>query len=109
MKTIINNIVQMAKFNEEKMSKTALAESEFLSLGLNTLLPGQFHASHSHSNTDKAYIVLSGHGEFILDSEITNLATMGLVLAPKGVSHGVRNTGNENLILLVVMSPPIKK
>src|SRR3954452_18022527 len=52
-----------------KFYKSTLFESPRLLLGLNCLEPGQTQAAHEHSDQDKFYFVVEGHGEFTVGDE----------------------------------------
>ena len=95
-----------AEFSPEKMSKSTLAESERILVGLNCFRPGQEHAVHTHAGQDKLYHVLSGRGEFQVGDDRLELGAGELVLVPGGVPHGAACAGDEDLVVMVVMSPP---
>lgn len=94
-----------ARFRADKMGKATLFESPRLAVGLNAFEPGQEHALHAHRGMDKVYHVLSGRGVFLLASGEVPLEPGTLLVAPDGVPHGVRNTGGERLVVLVILAP----
>ena len=69
------------------------------------LEPGQEQKVHSHDDADKIYFVIDGRGEFLIGEETCVLGPNQIVLAPAGESHGVRNTSEARLTLLVFMTP----
>ena len=72
--------------NPSKVFKSTMFRSERLMLGLNCLHPGQEQHPHVHDERRTA-------GE-------------GMVIwAPADVSHGVINTGDGRLVLLVGIAP----
>jgi quercetin dioxygenase-like cupin family protein len=88
-----------------KFFKSTLFESPRLLLGLNCLEPGQVQAAHEHSDQDKFYFVVEGHGEFSV-GDVTQQAGPGVtVWAPAGVPHGVANPAADRLVLLVGIAP----
>jgi quercetin dioxygenase-like cupin family protein len=87
------------------MGKSTLYESPRLLVGLNGFEPGQFHALHTHSGTDKVYHVLEGEGVFLLSDRELPMRQGDLLVAPDGVPHGVRNTGQSRLLVLAVLAP----
>ena len=95
----------LARFNTEKMGKSTIFMSERMLVGLNSFESGQEHALHGHSNQDKVYHVLQGNGLFLLEEKNIEMDAGAMLIAPAGVPHGVRNTGNERLIVLVFMAP----
>jgi quercetin dioxygenase-like cupin family protein len=94
-----------AVFNSEKMGKATLFESERILVGLNSFEPGQEHKLHAHAGMDKVYQVLTGRGVFLLESEEIAMEPGVMLVAPEGVPHGVRNTGDERLVLLAILAP----
>lgn len=94
-----------AVFAPDKMGKATIFRSSRLMVGLNAFEPGQQHALHAHVGLDKVYHVLRGRGRFLLaDREIAMEPGLMLV-APEGVPHGIRNDGDERLIVLAVLAP----
>lgn len=94
--------------NPEKFFKNTLWQGDYLMLGINCLEPNQRQSVHAHTGADKIYFVLEGSGRFAVgDSEYEAGAGM-LVVAPAGVSHGVVNSGNERLALMVAIAPGLK-
>ena len=94
-----------AVFNPEKMGKATLFESERILVGLNCFEPGQQHALHAHAGLDKVYQVLTGSGVFLLEDREIPIQPGAMLVAPEGVPHGVRNSGDEKLVLLAVLAP----
>jgi len=100
-KTVKNEI----RFAAEKMQKVNLFESRNFFCDVYGLEPGQEQRPHSHSDADKIYYVISGSGTFVVGDETREAVTGEIVFAPSGQEHGVRNTTDSRLVLLVFMSP----
>ncbi len=96
---------EFAVFNPEKMGKATLFESDRLLVGLNAFLPGQEHGLHAHEGMDKVYHVLSGSGRFLLADRELPMAPGMMLIAPSGVPHGIRNDGEERLIVAAILAP----
>ncbi len=94
-----------AVFKPDKMGKATLFESERILVGLNCFEPGQQHALHAHAGMDKVYQVLSGQGVFLLEDREIPMQPGVMLVAPEGVPHGVRNSGDEKLVLLAILAP----
>ncbi len=94
-----------AVFRADKMGKATLFESERIVVGLNCFEPGQQHALHAHAGLDKVYQVLAGQGEFLLEGRSIPMEAGVMLVAPKGVPHGIRNTGSERLVVLAILAP----
>lgn len=98
-----------AVFSSDKMGKSTLFESSRLLVGLNAFEPGQEHALHAHVGMDKVYSVVAGEGRFLLDGHELPMRAGDLLVAPEGIPHGVRNTGNGRLLVLAILAPgPVK-
>lgn len=94
-----------AVFNREKMGKSTLFRSRRMLVGLNAFEPGQEHALHAHAGMDKVYQVLAGRGVFLLEGGELPMRAGEMLIAPEGVSHGIRNTGDERLLVLAILAP----
>lgn len=96
---------ELAVYSREKMGKTTLFRSERLLVGLNAFEPGQEHTLHTHAGMDKLYHVLAGRGLFLLEGREVEMEAGTLLVAPEGVPHGIRNTGDGRLLVLAVLAP----
>jgi quercetin dioxygenase-like cupin family protein len=93
-----------AAWHPDKMGKSTIFESPRLLVGLNAFEPGQSHALHAHPGMDKLYFVLDGEGLFLLDGAELPMRAGELLVAPDGVPHGVRNSGQGRLLVLAVLA-----
>ncbi|MEM7350452.1 MAG: cupin domain-containing protein [Acidobacteriota bacterium] len=94
-----------AVYSSEKMGKSTLFQSPNVLVGLNAFEPGQEHALHTHDDMDKVYYVVSGHGLFLLDGRELDMRGGEMLIAPQGVPHGIRNTGDVRLLVMAVLAP----
>ncbi len=94
-----------AVYSPEKMGKATIFASERLLVGLNAFEPGQSHALHAHAGMDKVYSVVEGEGLFLLEGRELSMRAGDLLVAPEGVPHGVRNTGQGRLLVLAILAP----
>lgn len=92
----------------EKFYKRTLWQGEHFMVGLNCLEPGQQQPLHAHEGADKFYLVLEGGARFIVGDEEREAESGALVIAPAGIEHGVTNTGDTRLSLLIAIAPGIK-
>jgi quercetin dioxygenase-like cupin family protein len=99
------NLAQKRHFSDEKMQKVPVFDSEQMFFDQYCLKPGQWQKVHSHADADKIYVVLEGEALFEIGGEKELLAAGMAVFAPAGVSHGVRNDSDSQLVLLVTMAP----
>jgi mannose-6-phosphate isomerase-like protein (cupin superfamily) len=92
----------------EKFYKTTLWQGAHMMVGMNCLEPKQIQPVHAHTGADKFYFVLNGAALFTVGEEQKTVTAGGVVVAPAGVPHGVTNTGDERLSLLVTIAPGVK-
>jgi mannose-6-phosphate isomerase-like protein (cupin superfamily) len=92
----------------DKFFKTTLWQGDHIMLGLNCLEPGQVQKTHAHDGADKFYFVLEGSGTFVIGNEERPAGAGSLVIAPAGVQHGVTNTANMRLSMLVGIAPGVQ-
>ena len=81
-------------------------------IGLMTLRPGDSIGLHGHVDNEDTYIILSGTGIFT-DGEGGEYAVgpQSVTIAGPGESHGLKNTGSENLVFidLIAQNHALKK
>ena len=94
-----------AVYSATKMGKSTIFESARVLVGLNAFEPGQEHALHAHAGQDKIYQVLEGDGVFLLEGRELAMTAGDLLVAPEGIAHGVRNTGDRRLLVLAILAP----
>lgn len=94
-----------AVFSSEKMGKATLFKSNRIMVGINAFEPGQEHKLHAHKGMDKVYQVLEGNGLFLLEGRELPMEAGTLLVAPEGVPHGIRNTGDGRLVVLAILAP----
>ena len=101
----VKNIESLVRFSDEKMQKIPLFDSTKYFCDLYCLKPGQDQRIHSHAESDKIYFVLRGRGIFHIAGEERELVADESVVARPGETHGVRNASDQDLVLLVFMTP----
>lgn len=94
-----------AVYSSSKMGKSTIFESTRLLVGLNAFEPGQVHSLHAHAGQDKVYQVIEGEGLFLLEGRELPMKAGDLLIAPEGIAHGVRNSGNHRLLVLAILAP----
>ncbi len=101
----VKDVFAAARFSSEKMQKTNLFETKNFFCDVYCLEPGQEQKVHAHEDEDKIYYVLEGRCSFVVGEETQEHARHQVVLAPAGAPHGVKNTSDGRLTLLVFMTP----
>ncbi len=105
MTTNPRHVLQEAQFSLEKMQKVNLLETKNFFCDVYGLEPGQEQKTHSHADADKVYLVLEGSGTFVIGDDHHILSSNEILCAPAGVPHGVINTSDARLSVLVFMTP----
>lgn len=79
--------------------------SPFIASGINSIMPGASIGVHKHVNDEEAYIIISGHGNYI-DNDGKRHPVKGgdITYCCKGEQHGMENTGSEPLIFGAVIA-----
>ena len=98
-------IATLTRFSNEKMQKVPLFDSEKCFCDLYCLRPGQDQRIHTHSESEKIYVVIRGAGWIHIGGEERRLEEGQAVIARPGEAHGVRNAEDRDLVLLVFMTP----
>lgn len=74
-------------------------------LGVSVFKPGTGTATRIHKEEELAYI-LQGEGVLECSQEKVEVVKGTAVFIPPGVKHGLRNIGDEDLIMVYVFSYP---
>lgn len=69
------------------------------------IIPGRKARIHKHLDNDELVFISKGAGRFTLDEEIVEVKTGTVIFVPRGVWHGLENTGNENIRMVFQYSP----
>lgn len=101
----VRDVRETMRFSAERMQKIPLFDSPKYFFDLYCLKPGQEQRIHNHAESDKIYFVLEGSGRFHVAGQERTLGAGNAVLAKPGEDHGVRNDAEDDLVLLVFMTP----
>ena len=86
-----------------KMAKSQGAQSMcFLS---ESFMPGDALPVHKHSNEDELVFLHKGSGLYTLGEKQYPISEGAAIFIPKGVWHGLQNTGTENIEMRFAFSP----
>lgn len=61
---------------------------------------------HAHVGSEQAYVCIHGNGRMQVEDEVRFVSQGDMVYVPPGRHHSVVNTGEENLVLVTIASPP---
>ena len=87
-----------------KISKTEHGIDN-ISFCMEDMIPGRKMRVHKHLNNDELIFVHRGEGTLTLDEQLIEVKTGTVVFVPRGVWHGLDNTGKENLLMVFQYSP----
>jgi quercetin dioxygenase-like cupin family protein len=105
----LKTLEQIAQFNPETYVKRSIFNTDSLQFGLYCLEPGQINARHKHPQNDEICYVVQGTGEVVIGTEAAAVQPGAFIHAPKAIEHEIRNTGTEQMLIIVVQSPlPLK-
>jgi mannose-6-phosphate isomerase-like protein (cupin superfamily) len=82
------------------------ADTRYFDFRISSYQPRGHAEVHSHEVAENLYYILQGRGLVELDG-VQHLVEPHMVIhIPPGVRHGIFNTGLEDLVFIVVASPP---
>ncbi len=84
------------------LDQRTLREIGFLAIA--RLQPGKTIEGH-RDPMEEIYFISSGEGEMIVDEETRLVKTGDAIWLPTGSLHALRNSGKQELVILVVASP----
>ena len=84
------------------LDRRILKEIGFLATA--RLTPGRRIEPHIDP-MEEIYFIMDGEGEMSVDEEKRHVVPGDAIWIPTGSSHGLANTGNEDLVILVIASP----
>jgi mannose-6-phosphate isomerase-like protein (cupin superfamily) len=76
-----------------------------ISFCIEDMSPGRKMRIHKHLNNDELIFVHKGEGVLTLDEQSVEIKTGSVVFVPRGIWHGLDNTGKENLLMVFQYSP----
>ena len=82
------------------------ADTRYFDFRLSSYQPKGYAEVHVHEVAENLYYILQGRGIVELDGERHLVEPHMVIHIPPGVRHGIFNTGLEDLIFIVVASPP---
>ena len=76
-------------------------------IGTHTMDPGGFAQEHAHEREQEAMYFYEGTGIATIDGVEFEIRPDSVMLAPAGVMHRIRNTGDGPLRFVFVYCPPL--
>ncbi|MEI7857536.1 MAG: cupin domain-containing protein [Methanomicrobiales archaeon] len=85
--------------------KVTGAEALACSVAHAIIPPGESTLPHILKRSTELYYILEGSGEMHIDKEAAPVSPGQIILIPPHARQWIRNTGNENLVFLCIVSP----
>ena len=82
------------------------ADTRYFDFRISSYQPKGYAEVHVHEVAENIYYILQGRGIVELDGEKRLVEPHMVIYIPPGVRHGIFNTGLEDLVFIVVASPP---
>jgi quercetin dioxygenase-like cupin family protein len=98
-------LAEAIAFDERRMAKHRLFETDRTLTDLYCLDPGQEQLGHVHESSDKVLVVMAGRVLVTVDGDNAELGQYEALLAPAGSAHAVKNLGPDPAVLLVFVGP----
>ncbi len=73
------------------------------------ITPGAEVSLHTHEHSAETFYVLSGQGAFVMEGKLVPCQAGSCGFAQAGALHGVKNTGEDDLELLAIFTPPLER
>lgn len=90
--TVLNHILSANELND----KTRMFAEV-------TLAPGTSIGFHAHHGESETYYILAGTGAYNDNGEIRTISRGDVTFTASGNSHGIENTGTENLVFIALI------
>lgn len=82
-----------------------LFQMDELYFNMYCIQPGQKNPLHRHPNSAEVLFFVEGQGEVIVGREKKKVAARDAVYVPVDAPHEIINTGENNMIVVLVQSP----
>lgn len=76
-----------------------------ISFCIEEMTPGRMMRIHKHLDNDELIFIHKGEGTLTLDEQSIPVKTGDVAFVPRGIWHGLDNTGKENLLMAFQYSP----
>jgi mannose-6-phosphate isomerase-like protein (cupin superfamily) len=76
-----------------------------ISFCIETMSPGRKMRIHKHLNNDELIFIHKGQGTFTLDEQSIDVKTGDVIFVPRGIWHGLDNTGKDDLQMVFQYTP----
>lgn len=104
MKGYISDIKQIAKQNSS--FRRVLETGKFTQVVIMSIPPGGDIGEETHADTDQVLYLVKGEGKVMLNGEKHAFKKHDLVLVHAGTKHNFLNTGEDDMKIITMYSPP---
>lgn len=80
--------------------------SRYFDFRISIYQPKGYVEPHIHEKNEQIFYILKGNGIFELDGRNHLVGPGTVIFIPPHVKHGIKNSGFEDLVFIVVASPP---
>lgn len=98
------NIKEITKENTN--FREVLYTGKHSQLVVMSLKVGEEIGEEVHKSTDQMFFVVDGEGEAIVGGETFGFDEHDVLFVPAGTKHNIKNSGDEDLKLYTIYSPP---
>ena len=83
--------------------------SNAFEVGEQMLCPGAMIVPHAHSHNEEVLLVTRGSGQVMVDGELHPIETGSLTFVGRWVTHSFINSGDEDMHILAILTPPVRE
>lgn len=106
MENRLFKLSQVAQSDDKAAKKTVVYTSDSTTAAVWVVKPNQFIPTHKHTTSDDLWICIQGTGVVYPERDKEVPFTKGdMLLSTKDAQHGLKNTGDEDIILVSVIAP----
>lgn len=102
--------VDLAKHHGGSLTKLLVTEESCgasnIDFFISSYAPRAYAAMHLHEEAEEVFYFISGEGLFVMEETKHRVGPGTVVYVPPKTSHGIFNTGFENLVFVVTATPP---
>lgn len=101
----LKTLEEIVQFNPQFFVRRRIFATDSVQFNIYCLEPGQSNPLHKHPQSDEICYFVQGSGDVIIGDEIAAVQSGATVHIPKDVGHEIRNTGTEQMIVVLAQSP----
>lgn len=98
------NIKELGKTNDN--FRRVLFTTERSQIVAMKLAAGEDIGEEVHEQNDQLFVIVDGTGEALVGSDTRSIQEDDLVCVPAGTNHNITNTGEGDLKLITIYTPP---